>query len=52
MKQKLSFLLLLIISLNFQSQNNFTASGDLFGRRVFIENNGQFDSIIKVGKKN
>ncbi len=30
---------------------NFTASGDIFGTRVFVENKGQFDAKAPVGTK-
>jgi hypothetical protein len=36
----------LFLTLNGFSQKKFLASGDIFGRRVFIKNNGQFDKIL------
>jgi len=33
------------------SQQGFTVSGDVFGRRVFIKNNGQFDNVLEDGQK-
>ena len=31
-------------------QNKFVANNDIFGKRVFIKNNGQFDAILPKGK--
>ena len=42
------FIILTSLSLTINSfgQTKFVVSGDIFGRRVFIKNNGQFDKIL------
>ncbi|WP_395044999.1 gliding motility-associated C-terminal domain-containing protein [Flavobacterium sp.] len=42
---------LLCITLQGNSQNRFVASGDIFGNRVFIKNNGQFNNILPNNKE-
>ena len=40
------FSLLFVFSINSYSQTKFVATNDIFGSRVFIKNNGQFDKIL------
>jgi gliding motility-associated-like protein len=49
---KTNWLLFFLLSFSIQlfAQNKFVASKDLFGQRVFIKNNGQFDGILPKGK--
>ena len=46
MKNVFIVLASLFLTINGFSQKKFLASGDIFGRRVFIKNNGQFDKIL------
>ena len=46
MKNVFIVLASLFLTINGLSQKKFLASGDIFGRRVFIKNNGQFDKIL------
>lgn len=52
MKNKLSVKFILIFyfflsaAYNSYSQNNFVKTGDIFGARTFIKNNGQFNEIL------
>jgi gliding motility-associated-like protein len=45
MKHVLCVVLVLICCYS-NSQNKFSISGDLFGQRVFVKNNGQFNKIV------
>ncbi|MBA3662643.1 MAG: gliding motility-associated C-terminal domain-containing protein [Bacteroidetes bacterium] len=49
---KKAFILSAVLALTFTvtAQKKFMVSGDVFGRRVFIENNGQFNSDIPEGQ--
>ena len=44
-KTILSFSFLLLINISINGQTKFAGTGDIFGRRVFIENKGQFDEF-------
>lgn len=46
----LSFLLIVSFTSTLFSQEKFVVSNDIFGRRVFIENNGQFNDVIPEKK--
>jgi gliding motility-associated-like protein len=46
LKSILHISFLLLLSINTYGQKKFVSSSDVFGRRVFIKNNGQFDKII------
>lgn len=50
MKKVLFLLLLFAVPFGFFSQKRFILSGDVFGRRVFIENRGQFNKDIPDGE--
>lgn len=46
------YTILAVLLLQFvNAQNKFVVSGDVFGRRVFIENKGQFNKEIPGGEK-
>ena len=51
MKKNLLLLFLLVISINLYGQSKFEANNDLFGQRVFVKNNGQFNSILSQERK-
>lgn len=50
MKTNSFLLLFLFISIHLFGQGKFVANDDLFGQRVFVKNNGQFDKILPQGK--
>jgi gliding motility-associated-like protein len=47
MKLLSKFLIFIFLSQQFSAQNNFVATNDIFGQRVFIENRGQFDATVQ-----
>ncbi len=47
MLKKIISTLLVFTTISFFAQKKFTVSGDVFGRRNFIQNNGQFDKVLK-----
>ena len=50
MKKAIAIAALTLFQLSFFAQSkNFVVSGDVFGRRVFIKNNGQFNNDIPNG---
>ena len=46
LKTVLSFSILLLLNISIYGQTKFAGSSDIFGRRVFIKNKGQFDNIL------
>lgn len=50
MKKIIALILGLFITVNIHSQNKFVVSGDVFGKRVFVKNNGQFDNDVPNNK--
>ncbi|MBL0013431.1 MAG: gliding motility-associated C-terminal domain-containing protein [Flavobacterium sp.] len=50
MTRNFFLLLWLCVSIQLSGQNKLGASSDLFGQRVFVKNNGQFDGILPGGK--
>lgn len=46
LKILLNFSFLVLLYSNTYSQKEFVASNDIFGRRVFVKNKGQFDKIL------
>ena len=51
MKTNLLLFFWLYVSILSFGQNKFVANNDIFGKRVFIKNNGQFDGILPKGKE-
>ena len=51
MKNYFIALISFLVSIHSYGQTKFALSGDVFGRRVFIKNNGQFDAVLKNNSK-